>query len=61
MTLVDSLVEVEHLRGLNMHLFRRGLGWVDAHLLASARLTGCAFWTLDNRLRRAAASLNLPE
>jgi hypothetical protein len=42
-------------------LFGRGLGWVDAHLLASARLTGCAFWTLDNRLRRAAASLNLPE
>lgn len=42
-------------------LFGRGLGWVDAHLLASALLTGCAFWTLDRPLRKAAAALKIPE
>ena len=52
--------EVLHLVGA-ARLFGRGLGWMDAHLLASARLTGCAFWTLDNPIRRAAASLKLPE
>lgn len=30
-----------------------GIGWVDAHLLASALLSHCSFWTLDERLRRA--------
>ncbi len=42
-------------------LFGRGLGWVDAHLLASALLAGSAFWTLDRPLRKAAAALRLPE
>ena len=41
------------------HLYGRGLGWVDAHLLASALLTGCALWTFDKPLRQAAAALNL--
>jgi hypothetical protein len=41
------------------HLYGRGLGWVDVHLLASAVLTGCTLWTLDRPLRRAAASLNV--
>ena len=40
-------------------LYGRGIGWVDAHLLASALLTGCAIWTLDKPLRRAAAALNI--
>ena len=40
-------------------LYGRGLGWVDAHLLASTLLTGCALWTLDQPLRRAAAALNV--
>jgi predicted nucleic acid-binding protein len=42
------------------HLYGRGLGWIDLHLLASTLLTGCAFWTLDNALRKAAASLKIP-
>ncbi len=37
----------------------RGIGWVDAHLLASTMLTGCAFWTFDKPLRIAAAALNI--
>jgi len=40
-------------------LFGRGLGWVDVHLLASARLTGCWLWTLDIPLRDAAAVLKI--
>ncbi len=41
------------------HLYGSGLGWVDAHLLASTVLTGCALWTLDRPLRRAAFALNI--
>jgi predicted nucleic acid-binding protein len=40
-------------------LFGRGLGWVDAHLLASARLSGCRLWTLDSPLRDAATALKI--
>ena len=41
------------------HLFGRGIGWVDAHLLASTLLTRCAIWTFDKPLRRAAAALHV--
>jgi hypothetical protein len=41
------------------HLFGKGLGWVDAHLLASARLTGCRLWTLERPLRDAATALKV--
>ena len=41
------------------HLYGRGLGWVDAHLLAATLLTGCTLWTLDKPLRRAAAALDV--
>jgi predicted nucleic acid-binding protein len=34
-----------------------GIGWVDAHLLASARLSGARLWTLDAPLSAVAASL----
>lgn len=41
-------------------LFGRGIGYVDAHLLAAARLTsGSRLWTLDKRLQAAAGSLEL--
>jgi hypothetical protein len=40
-------------------VYGRGIGWVDAHLLASTLLTGCAIWTFDKPLRRAAAALNV--
>jgi predicted nucleic acid-binding protein len=36
-----------------------GLGWVDAHLLASAALSGTPLWTLDRPLRRAAERLDV--
>jgi predicted nucleic acid-binding protein len=40
-------------------LYGRGIGWVDAHLLASTLLTRCTIWTFDKPLRRAAAALNV--
>jgi predicted nucleic acid-binding protein len=42
-------------------LYGRGLGWIDAHLLASALLTRCSLLTLDNSLLRAAATLDILE
>ncbi len=40
-------------------LHGRGLGWIDAHLLASAMLADCPIWTLDASLKRAAAHLRI--
>lgn len=41
-------------------LYGRGVGYVDVHLLASARLTaGCALWTADRRLHGVASSLGV--
>ena len=40
-------------------LYGCGIGWVDAHLLASTMLTGCSLWTTDKPLRRAAAGLDV--
>ena len=40
-------------------LWGKGLGWVDAHLLASSVLSQCEFWTLDRRLAQAAKALGL--
>jgi len=37
-------------------LWGRGIGWVDAHLLASALLSNCSLWTLDDRLDRTAGT-----
>nr|WP_206051684.1 VapC toxin family PIN domain ribonuclease [Nocardioides ferulae] len=42
-------------------LWGRGVGWVDAHLLASVRLTPHAgLWTRDRRLRTAADDCGVP-
>ena len=41
-------------------LFGRGVGYVDAHLLAAVRLTADArLWTRDRRLQSVAAELGL--
>ena len=50
----------EVLTFLNAHrLTGRGLGWVDLHLLASAKLGRLPFWTLDKPLAAVAATLQL--
>lgn len=51
---VMRLVEAAGLSG-------SGLGWVDAHLLAAARMSGTALWTLDRTLRRVAERLGVFE
>jgi len=39
-------------------MYGRGLGWIDAHLLASACLSRTPLWTKDRRLASVAASMN---
>ena len=36
-----------------------GIGFVDVHLLASARLSGTSLWTADKKLKSAANKLSL--
>lgn len=40
-------------------LMGAGIGWIDAHLLASAKLAGTAIWSLDKRLAAAARKLGV--
>lgn len=40
-------------------LWGKGIGWIDAHLLASTFVTGCRFWTLDFRLAQVAMELGI--
>lgn len=40
-------------------LARRGVGWVDVNLLATALVAGASLWTLDVALGKAARSLGL--
>jgi predicted nucleic acid-binding protein len=40
-------------------LARRGIGWVDAHLLASALAEGGVLWSVDRDLSAAAAGLGV--
>ena len=47
---VMKLIETRSLIG-------KGLGYIDVHLLASARLTGVPLWTLDGKLGEAASKL----
>jgi predicted nucleic acid-binding protein len=41
------------------HLWGRGIGWVDAHLLASALLDQLRLWTLDRPLATVAVKLGI--
>jgi len=36
--------------------FSKGIGWIDAHLLAAALVARVPLWTLDRRLARLASS-----
>lgn len=49
---VMALIEDERLFGL-------GIGYIDVHLLASARLAGAPLWTRDRRLNAAAERLGV--
>jgi predicted nucleic acid-binding protein len=43
----------------NEQLFSTGLGAVDAHLIASARLAGVLLWSKDKKLSQAAARIGV--
>lgn len=50
----------EVLRFVEQHrIFGSGIGWIDAHLLASALLEEIPLWTLDGRLAAAALRLGI--
>lgn len=52
--------EAEALGFIEGHkLMDRGIGYLDAHLLASAALETARLWTRDRRLAAAASALNL--
>ena len=42
----------------NHGLMRKGLGYIDVHLLASAVLSGLTLWTFDKKLEKAAEVLH---
>lgn len=50
----ESMAFIRH-----FSLFGRGIGFVDAHLLASARLSGVALWTRDKKLLAVATEIGL--
>ncbi len=52
---IDPADDDEAMRLLeSSRLWGTGLGWIDVHLLAAARIAGAALWTLDTALARAA-------
>jgi predicted nucleic acid-binding protein len=59
---VDVATDDEVLMLVERHtLFGTGLGYVDAHLLASALISSTSLWTNDKRLHQAAVKLGLSQ
>ncbi len=60
---IPTAETAEHIEVLQFieryRLTGKGLGYVDAHLLASAVLTGVPLWTLDKKLQHASAKLRI--
>ncbi|MBN2561686.1 MAG: type II toxin-antitoxin system VapC family toxin [Phycisphaerae bacterium] len=52
--------EVLHLVN-SKKLHGKGLGWVDAHILASSLLSHTGLWTKDRRLAAAARTLHIAD
>jgi len=51
----DEVAEFVRYRRIN----GRGIGWIDAHLLASAITAHCALWTADRQLAAVASDLGV--
>ena len=50
----------EVLQMIDSHkLMGKGIGWVDAHILASSLLSGAPLWTGDRKLRSLATALGV--
>lgn len=56
-----DMVRHEEVLGLvrQRRLMRRGIGWVDAHLLASALVSSATLWSADASLSAAAVDLKV--
>lgn len=63
MSLLPQAVEATHAYVRHFvereKIWGRGIGWIDAHLLASALQSGCRLWTLDIALARIALRLRI--
>lgn len=58
--LVSTISTDELLYFIEQHaLMGKGLGFVDIHLLASAKLSGFPLWTKDNKLHEAALKMKV--
>ena len=57
----SAATDAEVLEFIDRHtLFGRGIGYIDAHLLAAVQLTaGATLWTTDKRLHGVAVELGL--
>ncbi|HMB95607.1 MAG TPA: PIN domain-containing protein [Tepidisphaeraceae bacterium] len=42
-------------------LFAKGIGWIDAHLLAATLLSHSRIWTTDRHLMKSAHDMNIAE
>ncbi|MEO8592166.1 MAG: PIN domain-containing protein [Candidatus Solibacter sp.] len=57
---LPSVVHAEVATFVRSHkLYGRGIGWIDAHLLASAVVADTPLWTADQHLARLAAGLGI--
>jgi predicted nucleic acid-binding protein len=57
---VPTVDHGEALQFLEQHkLAGRGVGWIDVHLLASARMADVALWTRDRRMAAVAREIGL--
>lgn len=55
---VEALNDDEVMRFVeSARLWGSGVGWVDVHLLAAAKLAGVTLWSLDAALTRAAGRM----
>lgn len=58
--LVTQAGHAEVLTMVDSHrLWGSGIGWIDAHLLASSAIAGARLWTRDRSLARAARALGV--
>lgn len=62
-SLIEQVPPVSHVEVTGFVRLRklhgRGIGWIDAHLLASAVVAGARLWTADERLAELAGELGI--
>lgn len=63
MELIPASTVAEHDEVLRLiesrELYGKGIGWIDAHLIASALLSDATLWTLDKRLKQIVIQIGL--